>query len=173
MPLKEWFQVDKIVYFKKKFFCAMIRPFSEFVILQLLSHVWLLETPGTATCQLSPSPTVSWSLHTFVSMELVMPSNRVILCRPLLLPLSIFPGVRFFLNESVLHITWPKDCNFSFNISPSSEYSGLISFRMEWFHGSQESSPAPQFEGINSLALSLYGPALPSIRDYWKNHIFD
>ena len=68
-----------------------------------------------------------------MSIESVVPSNHLILCRPLLLPSSIFPSIRIFSNESVLHIRWPKYCSFSFNISPSNEYSGLISFRMDWF----------------------------------------
>ena len=94
---------------------------------------------------------------------------------------SIFPSIRVFSNESVLHIRWPKYWSFSFSISPSNEYSGLISFRMDWLDGSpcsprdsQESSPTPQFKSINSPPLSfLYGPALTSILDYWKNHSFD
>ena len=97
---------------------------------------------------------------------------------PLLLP-SIFPRIRVFSNESALCVRGPKCWNFSFNISPSNEYSGLISFRIDWFdllcclRDSQESSPAPQFESINSLALSLlYGPDLISVHDYWKNHSF-
>ena len=89
-------------------------------------------TPWTATCQASMSITNSWSLLKLMSIELVMPSNHLILCRPLLLPPSIFPSIRDFSNESVLHIKWPKYWSFSFNISPSHEYSGLISFRMDW-----------------------------------------
>ena len=106
-----------------------------------------------------------------------MPSNRLILCHPLALPSSIFPSIRVFSSESALHIRWPK--NWSFGISPSNEYSGLISFRIDWFdllavQGILESSPAPQFESINSLALSLhYGPTITSIHDYWKNYSFD
>ena len=112
-------------------------------------------------------------------IESVMPSNHLILCRPLLLLLSIFPSIRVFSNESVLCIRWPKNWSFSFSISPSSEYSGLISFRMDWLdllavQGAQESSPTPQFKSINSSALSfLYSPTLTSIHDYWKNHSFD
>ena len=84
---------------------------------------------------------------------------------------------RVFPNESALHIKWPKYWSFSFSISPCSEYSGLISFRIDWaqaLQGSQESSPAPQFESINSLVLSLlYDPTLTSVHHYWKNHSFD
>ena len=100
--------------------------------LQLLSHVQLFTTPWTAARQASLSITNSWSLLKFMSIELVMPSNHLILCHPLLLPPSIFPSIKVFLNESV-HIRWPKYWRFSFSISPSNEYSGLISFRIDWF----------------------------------------
>ena len=99
---------------------------------QSLSRVWLFVTPWTAACQASPSITNSRSLLKLKSIELVMPSNHLILCCPLLLPASIFPSIRIFSNESVLGIRWPKYWNFSFSISPSNEYSGLISFRMDW-----------------------------------------
>jgi len=88
--------------------------------------------PMTAACQASLSITNSWSLLKLMSIELVMPSNHPILCRPLLLLPSIFPSIRVFSNESVLQIRWPKYWNFSFNISPSNEYLGLVSFRMDW-----------------------------------------
>ena len=97
---------------------------------QLLSHVWLFETPWTTAHQASLSFTISWSLLKLMSIELVMPSNHLILCHPLLLPPSIFPNIRVFSNESVLRIRWPKNWNFS--IHPSTEYSGLISFRIDW-----------------------------------------
>ena len=146
---------------------------------QSLSHVQLPATPWTAACQTSLSITNFQSLLTLTSIESVMPPNNLILCRPLLLPPSIFPSIRVFSNESVLRIRWPKYWSFSFSISPSNEYSGLISFRMDWSdlhspRGSQESSPTPQFKSINSLVLSfLYSPTLTSIHDYWKNHSFD
>ena len=89
-------------------------------------------TPWIAAHQASLSITNLWSLLKLMSVELVMPSNHLILCRPLLLLPSIFPSIRVFSNESVLHIKWPKDWSFSFSISPPSEYSGLISFRMDW-----------------------------------------
>ena len=98
-----------------------------------LSHVRLFETPWTAGCKASPSITNSWSLLKLMSIELVMPSNHLILCLPLLLP-SIFSCIKAFSKESVLHIRWPKYWRFSFSISPSNEYSGLISFRIEWFY---------------------------------------
>ena len=100
---------------------------------QSLSLVRLFETPGTATRQASLSITNSRSLLKLMSIELVMPSNHLILCCPFLLPPSIFPSIKVFSNELVLHIRWPKYCSFSFNISPPSEYSGLISFRLYWF----------------------------------------
>ena len=109
-----------------------------------------------------------------------MLSSHLILCRPLLLLPSVFPSSRVFSNESALHIRWPKYWSFSFNISPSNEHSGLISFRMDLVgspcspRDSQESSPTPQFKSINSLVLSfLYCPTLTSIHDYWKNCSFD
>ena len=113
-------------------------------------------------------------------IESVMPSNHLLLCCPLLLPPSFFPSIRVFSSESLLPIRWPKYWNFSFNMSPSNEYSGLISRRIDWFdllavQGTlEESSPSPQFKSINSLAFSfLYGPTFTSIHDSWKNHSFD
>ena len=100
--------------------------------LQLLSQVWLCETPWTAAHQASLSITKSQSLLKLMSTESVMPSNHLILSSPLLLP-SIFPSIRVFSNESVLCIMWPKYWSFSFSISPSKDYSGLISFRIDWF----------------------------------------
>ena len=103
---------------------------------------------------------------------------HLILYCPFHLP-SNFLGIRVFSNESILHIRWPKYWSFSFSISPSNEYSGLISFRIDWFdnlavQGTHEFSPAPQFKSISSSALSfLYGPTLTSIHDYWKNQSFD
>ena len=99
---------------------------------QSLSHVWLFATPWTTARQASLSITHSRSPHKPMSIELVMPSNHLILCRPLFLPLLIFPSIRVFSNESNLRIRWPKYWSFSFNISPSNEHLGLISFRMDW-----------------------------------------
>jgi len=119
---------------------------------------------------------ISQSLLKLMSIESVMLSNHLILYRPLLLLLSNFPSIRVFSNESTLCISWPKYWSFSFSISPSNEYSGLLSFRIDRLYlccprDSQESSPARQFKSINSLAFSfLYGPILTSIFDYWKNH---
>ena len=104
-------------------------PFSS---IQLLSCVWLFVTPWTAAWQASLSITKSWSLLKLMSIESMMPSSHLILCRPLLLLSSIFPSIRVFSNGSALHIGWPKYWSFSFSISPSNEYSGLISFKMDW-----------------------------------------
>ena len=101
---------------------------------QLLSRVWLFVTPWTAAHQASLSIIKAQSLLKLMSTKSVMPSNHLTLCRPLLLLLSIFPSIRVFSNESVLHIRRPKYWSFSFSISPSNEYSGLIFFRMNWFH---------------------------------------
>ena len=147
----------------------------------LLSHVQLFVIPWTAACQTSTSFTISQSLLKLMSIESVMPSNHLILCCPLLLH-SVFLSITVFSNESALCIMWPKywSFSFSFSISPSNEYSGLISFRIHWLdlfavQGTlPESFPTPWFKSINSSALSfLYGPTLTSIHDYWKNHSFD
>ena len=136
-------------------------------------------TPRTAACQACLFITNSQSLLKLMSVESVMPFNHLIICHPLLLPSSILPSIRISSKESILHIRWPKYWSFSFSISPSNEYSGLISFRMDWLallavQGSQESSPTPQFKSINSSALSfLYSPTLTSIHDCRKSHSFD
>ena len=108
--------------------------YSKYLIssVQSLSHVRLFATPWTAAHQASLSITNSWSLPKLMSVESVMPSNHLILCHPLLLVPSIFPSIRVFSNESALRMRWPKYYSFSFNISPSNEHSGLISFRMDW-----------------------------------------
>ena len=146
---------------------------------QSLSHVRLFATPWTAARQAFLSITNSWSLLKLMSIESVMPSNYLILCHPLLLLPSIFPSIRVFSNESVLGIRWPKDWSFSFNISPSNEYSGLNSSRMDWLdllavQRTLESFLQCQFKSISSSTLSfLYSPTLTSIHDYWKNHSLD
>jgi len=96
-------------------------------------HIQLLVTPWTAAHQASLSFTISWSLLKLMSIRSVMPSNHLFLCHPLLLLPSIFPSIRVFTNESALHIRWPKYWSFNFSISPSNKYSGLISFRIDWF----------------------------------------
>ena len=127
-----------------------------------------------------PAITNSRSLFKLMSIESVMPSNHLILCHLLLLLPSIFLSIRVFSNESALPIRWPKYWSFSFNITPSSEYSVLISFRMDWLdllavQGTlKKPSPTSQFKSINFSALSFfYSPTLTSIHDYWKNHCFD
>ena len=101
-------------------------------VVQLLSHIWLFATPWTAADQTSLSFIISHSLLKLMSIELVMPSNHLVLCRPLFPP-SVFPSIRVFSSESAFHIRWPKYWSFNFSISPSNKYSGLISFRIDWF----------------------------------------
>ena len=126
---------------------------------QLLSHVRLFATPWTVAHQASLSITNYRSLLKLLSIESVISSNHLILCCTLLLLPSILPSIRVFSNESVLRIKWPKYWSFSFSISPSNEYSGLISFRMHWLdlavQGTQESSATPQFKSIHSSAFSF------------------
>ena len=139
------------------------------IAVQSLRHVWLFATPSTAACQASLSFTISWSLLKLMSIGSVMPSSHLILCHPLFPLPSIFPSIKVLSNEPALHIRWPKYWSFSFSISTSNDYSGLVSFSigLVW-------SPCCYFESINSLVLSfLYSPTLTSIHDYWKNHSFD
>ena len=136
-------------------------------VVQSLSCVTPFATPQTAAHQASLSFTISLSFLKLMSIELMMPSNRLILCYPLLILPSIFPSIRVFSNESTPRIRWPKYWSFSFSISFSNDYSGLISFRIDWFdllvaQGTLKPSPTPQFKSINSLALSfLYSPSFP------------
>ena len=131
-----------------------------------------------AAWQASLSFPVSWSLLKFVSIESVMPPNHLILCHLLLLLPSIFLSVRAFCNELALRIRWAKYWSFSFSMSPSNEYSGLFSLRIDWFDlpAVQETFKRllqHQNSKASSLALSLiYGPTLTPINDYWKNHSF-
>ena len=129
------------------------------VSVQLLNHVRLFGTPWTAAHQASLSITNSRSFLKLMSIESVMPSNHLILCRPFLLPPSIFPSIRVFSNESVLCIRWPKYWSFSF--SPSNEYSGLISFRMDWLdllavHGTLKSLLQPHSSKASILQCSAF-----------------
>ena len=146
----------------------------------LISHsvqshgcVQLFETPWTTAQQASLSISNFQSLLKLLSIESVMPSNHLILCCPLLILPSISHSIRVFSNELVLYIKWPKYW------SPCNEYSGLISFRIDWFdllavQGTVKSSPTPQFKNINFSTLSfIYCPTLTSIHDYWKNHSLD
>ena len=152
----------------------------KFSSVQSLSHVWFCATPWTTACQATLSITSTRSLLKLMSIESVMPSNNPIPYRPLFLPPSIFPSIRVFSNESVLWIRWPNYWSFNFSISPSNEYSGLISFRIDRLdllavQGTLKSLlQHHSSKASNSLALSfLYSPALTSIHDYWKNHSFD
>ena len=179
--LPSFLQVKIILLCVHIIFCFPVTHLWAFVIVvQSLSRVQLSVTPWTSAPQASLSFTISWSLFKLMSIESVMPSNHLTLCYPLFLLSLIFPRIRVFCNEPGLHIRWPEYWTFSFSISPSNEYSGLICFRIDWFdflaiQGTlKESSPAPQFESISSLALSLlYDPTLTSIHDYLKNHSFD
>ena len=136
-------------------------------------------TPWTAVCQASLSITNSWSLPKPKSIESVMPSNHLILCCPLLLLPSIFPSIRVFSNESVLHMRWPKYWSFSFSISSSNEHSGLTSFRMDWLdllvvQGTLKSLLQHHSSKASILQrLAFFIVQLTSIHDYWKNHSLD
>ena len=127
--------------------------------------------------QASLSITNPWSLLKLMSFESVMPANHLILCLLLLLPPSIFPSIRVISNESALRISWPKYWSFSFNISPSNEHPGLLSFRMDWLdllavQGALKGLLQHHSSQASSLSF-LYSPTLPSIYDYWKRHSFD
>ena len=153
--------------------CIYSVQFSSF---HWLSRVWLYATPWTTARQTSLSITNSWSLPKLMSIELVMPSNHLILCRPILLP-STLPSFRVFSNESALYIRWPKYWSFSFSISPSNEHPGLISFRMDWLdllvvHGTLKSLLQHHSARVSVLSF-LYSPTLTSLHDYWKNHSFN
>ena len=126
---------------------------------QLLSRVQLFATLWTAVCQASLSITNSWSLLKLMFIESVMPSNHLILCRPLLLLPSIFPSFRVFSNESALHIRWSKYWSFSFNVSPSNEHSGLISFRMDWLDLLAVQGTLKSLLQHHSSKASILGPS--------------
>ena len=130
---------------------------------QLLRHVWLVESPRTAARQAALSFTISQSLLRLMSIESVMPSNYLILCCPLLLLPSIFPSIRVFSNELTLHFRWPK--YWSFSISPSNGYSGLISFRLDWFDLLASKRLSGVFSNITFQNYNLFG-AQPSL---WSN----
>ena len=136
-------------------------------------------TPWTAVRHASLSITKSWSLLKLMSIELVMPSKHLILCHPLLLLPSIFPSIRVFSNESALRIRWPKHWSFSFSISPSNEYSGLSSFRIDWLgllavQGTLKSLLQHHSSRASVLQHSAFFMVNSHIvYDYWKNHRFD
>ena len=133
--------------------------FIQFSSVQSLSRVWLFETPWTTARQASLSITNPWSLLKLMSIKLVMPSNHLILCQPLLLLSSIFPSIRVFSNESVLQIRWPKYWSFSFSTSPSNEYSGLISFRIDWLDLLAGQGTLRVFSSTSSKASILWHSA--------------
>ena len=183
----------QLFYFIFLFFsCTESLLFSS---VQSLSHVRLFATPWTTACQASLSNTNSWSLLKLMSIKSVISSNHLILCHTLLLPHSIFPSIKVFTRESVLRISWPNYWSFSFSISPSNEYSGLISFRMDWLdllaaQGTLKSLPqhhsskasfqrmtkftTKKKKSINASVLNfLYSPTLTCIHDYWKNDSLD
>ena len=148
------------------------------VVVQSLSHVQLFETPWTATRQASVSITSSQKLLKLMSIRLVMLSNHLILCRPLHLLPSVFLSIRVFFKESALHMRWPEYWSFSINLS--NEYSGLISFRMDWLdlfavQGTLKSLLQHHSSKASILLRSAFfnSPALTSIHDYWRNHSFD
>ena len=131
-------------------------------------------TPWTSTHQAFLFITNSRSLLKLMSIMSMMPSNHLIFCHPLLLLPSVFPSIRVFSSESALHIRWPKYWSFSFSISPSKEYSGLISFRMDWLDLlAVQGTLKSLLQHHSSKAPILYCPSLTSIHDYWKNHSFD
>ena len=157
-------------------------PWKWFSSVQSLSHVRLFASPWTAARQATLSITNSRSLPKLMFIESVMPSNRLILCHPLLLLLSIFPSIKGFANESALRIRWPKYWSFSFDISPSNEYSGLISFRIDWLdllaaQGTLRSSK-PEFN-TTVQKHQCFSTQLSSqsnshiIHGHWKNHSLD
>ena len=134
-------------------------------------------TPWTAVCQAPLFFTISWSLLKLMSIELMMPSIHLILCHPLLLQPSVFVSIRVFSSESVICIRWPNYWSFSFSISPSSEYSGLISFRTDWLDLFAVQGPLKSLLQHHSSKASIlwhsvaYSPTLTSIHDYWKKAI--
>ena len=154
-------------------------PSVQFSSVQSLNRVQLFATPWTAASQFSLSITNSWSLLKFMSRESIMPSKHLILYHPLLLLHSIFLSIRVFSNELALPISWPKYWSFSFSISPSNEYSGLISFRMEWLdllavQGTLKSHL--QHHSLKAQILwhsAFFMIQVTSIHDYWKNDRFD
>ena len=152
---------------------------SDYCYITQFSPVWLFVTPWTTACQASLSFTDSWNLPKLMSIKSVMPSNHLILCHPLLLLPSVFPSIRVFSNESDLHIRWPKYWSFSFNISPSNEHSGLISFRLDWLdllavQGTLKSLLQHHSSKASMLRCSAFFIVqLSSIHDSWKNHNFD
>ena len=151
------------------------------LVVQWLSRVCLLVTPWTAARQASLYFTISQSLLKLMSIEAVVPSNHLILRHPVFLLPSIFPNIRVFSNESALYVRRPKSWSFHFSVSPSNEYSGLISFRMDWLdllkvQGTLKNLLQHHSSKVSILRRSAFfivQLSLTSIHDYWKNHSFD
>ena len=149
------------------------------LVVPLLSHVWLFATSWTAARQASLSIPLTRSLLKLMSTESVMPYNHLILCPSLLLLPSIFPSIRVFSNELILHIKWPKYWSFSFSISPSNQYSGLISFRLDWLGLFAVQGTLKSLLQHHSSTVSIrrhsafFIVQLTSIHDHWKNHSLD
>ena len=175
-----WTAVPERAYGHCHWVCALASSLALdiFSLVQSLSHVWLFVTHGLQHIRLPcPSPTPRTCSNSCLLSEWCHPTiSYSVVPSP---PPSIFPSIRVFSNEPVLHIRWPKYWSFSFSLSPSNKYSGLISFRIDWFdlaiQGTIKSpSPTQQFKSINfSLFNFLYSPVLTSIHDCWKNHSFD
>ena len=151
--------INYYMFFKAKYSDTRV------VVVQLLSHVQLFVNSCTAAPQASLSINNSWSLLKLTSIESVMPSNHLILCHPLLFLPSIFPSIRVFSNESVFHIRWPKYWSFSFSISPSDEYSGLISFGIDWFDLLQSKGCSRVFSNTSDQKHQFFGTHL----SLWSN----
>ena len=185
---REAFHISKpqFQFFKKIDKINIDVSFLAAFVVQSLSHVWLFAIPWTVACQASLSFTISQSLVKLMFIELVMPSNYVILCHTLILPPSIFPSITVFSNESILHIRWPKYWSFCFSISPSNEYSELISFKIDRLdllavqgtlkslfqhHSSKASILRHSAFFTVQLTVQLHSPT--SIHDHRKNHSLD
>ena len=157
----------------------LLLSYIQFSSVQWLSHVRLFAAPWATACQASLSITSSRSSPKPMSIESVMPSNHLILCRPFLFLPSIFPSIRVPSNESALCIRWPKYWSFSFNISPFNEHQGLISFRMDWLISLQSKGLSRVFSNTtiqkhqSSVLSFLYSSTLTSIHNHWKNHSLD
>ena len=166
------------------FFLQYLPPLTSYVsyicsiVVQSLSFDPLFVNPWTAACQASLSFTISWSLLKLMAIESMTPFIHLILCHPLLLLPLIFPSIKVFSNESALRIRWPKYWSFSFSISPSNDYSGLISFRTDWFDllavkGTLTSLLQHHSSSVLQCSAFFMFQLSPCVHDYWKNHSFD
>ena len=173
------FSISYIWFLKRLlFFWLLLVFFAQFSSVQLLSRVRLFATPWIAARQASLSITNSWSSLKLMCIESVMPSSHFILSCPLLLLPPLPPSIRVFSNESTLCMRWPKYWSFSFNISPSNEHPGLVSFRMDWLdllavQGTLKSLLQHHTSKASSALSFLHSPTLTYIHDHWKNHSLD